>query len=220
MNFTISDIIPMILIALTVLTSIKGFNDMAFFDRYKFNVGAILGKSKQWDRMITSATLHGDYMHLAFNMLTLYFFSDTIIGAFGVWKYLAIYALSILGGGLLSLWVHRREYYYSAIGASGGVVGILFAAIAINPHREIGFMLLPGLYFPGWVFGIAYLAYSIYGMQKSMGNIGHDAHLGGAAIGLIMAISFAPSVLEVNGLYIGIMVIPLIVLGYLVWKKK
>lgn len=220
MKFEISDILPLILIALTVITSIKGFSDMAFFDRYKFNVGAILGKSKQWDRMITSATLHGDYMHLAFNMLTLYFFSDTIIAAFGPWKYLAIYFLSIIGGGLLSLWVHRREYYYSAIGASGGVVGILFAAITINPHAQLGFMLIPGIHFPGWVFGIAYLGYSIYGMHKSIGNIGHDAHLGGAAVGLVMAIAFAPFLLERNALYIGIMVIPLIVLGYLIWKKK
>lgn len=220
MSFDISEIVPIILIALTVITSIKGFNDGAFFDRYKFNVGAILGKSKQWDRMITSATLHGDYMHLAFNMLTLYFFSGTIIAAFGLWKYLAIYFLSILGGGMLSLLVHRREYYYSAIGASGGVVGILFAAIAINPQAQIGFMLLPGIYFPGWIFGIAYLAYSVYGMQKSVGNIGHDAHLGGAAIGLVMAIAFAPFLLERNALYIGIMIVPLIVLGYLIWKKK
>lgn len=220
MTFDINNILPLILIALTVITSIKGFNDMAFFDRYKFNVGAILGKSKQWDRMLTSATLHGDYMHLAFNMLTLYFFSDTIISFFGIWKYLAIYFLSIIGGSLLSLFIHRREYYYSAIGASGGVVGILFAAIAVNPQAKLGFMLIPGIHFPGWVFGIAYLAYSVYGMQKSVGNIGHDAHLGGAAIGLIMAVAFAPALLSVNALYIGIMVVPLIVLGYLVWKKK
>lgn len=219
MNLNINEIIPILIIALTAITSIKGFNDMAFFDRYKFNVGAILGSSKQWDRLLTSATLHGDYMHLIFNMMTLYFFSDIIILVFGLWKYLAIYVAAILGGGLLSLWVHRREYYYSAIGASGGVVGILFAAIAIEPNIGIYIFLIP-IAIPGWIFGLAYLAYSIYGMQSSQGNIGHDAHLGGAAIGLIMAILFAPSLLEVNLLYIGIMIIPLIILTYLVLKKK
>ena len=56
MNFSIAEITPILIIALTVLTSMKGFNDMAFFDRYKFNVGAILGSQKQWDRLLTSAT--------------------------------------------------------------------------------------------------------------------------------------------------------------------
>lgn len=219
MNFNINEIVPILIIVLTAITSIKGFDNMAFFDRYKFNVGAILGKSKQWDRLLTSATLHGDYMHLIFNMLTLYFFSDVIIAVFGLWKYLAIYLLAILGGGLLSLWVHRREYYYSAIGASGGVVGILFAAIAIEPNMGIYIFFIP-IAIPGWIFGLAYLAYSIYGMQTNQGNIGHDAHLGGAAIGLILAILFEPLLLKINTLYIGIMIVPLIILTYFVLKKK
>lgn len=219
MNFDLPQILPLLIIALTVITSIKGFSDMAFFDRYKFNVGAILGKSKQWDRLITSATLHGDTMHLLFNMMTLYFFSDIIIYSLGIWQYLAIYFLSIIGGGLLSLWIHRKEYYYSAIGASGGVVGILFAAIAIYPHMSIGFFFIP-IPIPGWIFGIIYLGFSIYGMLKNVGNIGHDAHMGGAAVGLIMAVAFAPDLFFKNMMYIGLTTIPLIILAYLVWKKK
>jgi len=219
MDFDISKVIPILIIALTAITSVKGFSDGAFFDRYKFNVGAILGNSRQWDRLLTSATLHGDYMHLIFNMLTLYFFSDVIIYQLGLWQYLIIYFLSIVGGGLLSLFVHRREYYYSAIGASGGVVGILFAAIALDPTIGIYIFLIP-IAIPGWIFAIAYLAYSIYGMQSGHGNIGHDAHLGGAAVGLILAIVFDPAVLKANALYIGIMIVPLIVLTYFVLKKK
>lgn len=219
MDFDINKIVPILIIALTAITSIKGFSDGAFFDRYKFNVGAILGQSKQWDRILTSATLHGDYMHLIFNMLTLYFFSDTIIIVFGIWKYLAIYFLSIVGGGLLSLWMHRKEYYYSAIGASGGVVGILFASIAVDPTVGIYIFLIP-IAIPGWIFGIGYLAYSVYGMRSQLGNVGHDAHLGGAAIGLLLAILFEPVLLKINLEYILIMILPLIALTYFVLKKK
>ncbi|MFT4222415.1 rhomboid family intramembrane serine protease [Dysgonomonas sp.] len=219
MNFDLPQILPLLIIALTVITSIKGFSDIAFFDRYKFNVGAILGKSKQWDRLVTSATLHGDTMHLLFNMLTLYFFSDIIIYTLGIWQYLAIYFLAIIGGGLLSLWIHRKEYYYSAIGASGGVVGILFAAIAIYPSMSLYMFFIP-IPIPGWIFGIAYLGFSIYGMLKNVGNIGHDAHMGGAVAGLIMAVAFAPELFFKNLIYIGLITIPLIVMVYLIWKKK
>lgn len=220
MNFSLQSILPLLIIVLTVLTSIKGFSDMTFFDRYKFNVGAILGKSRQWDRLLTSATLHGDYMHLLFNMMTLYFFSDVITATFGVWIYLAIYFLSILGGGLLSLFIHRREYYYSAIGASGGVVGILFAAIAVWPTMPLRFFFIP-IDIPGWIFGIGYLGFSIYGMLKNAGNIGHDAHMGGAVVGIIIAVIYTPAhVLRENAYYLGIMVLPLILLAYLIWKKR
>lgn len=215
----IIEYVPEVIILLTVITSVIGFNNTAFRDRYVFNVSAILGKSRQWDRLITSASLHGDWMHLIFNMMTLYFFSDVVLYALGVWAYLAIYFLSILGGGLLALFVHRREYYYTALGASGGVVGVLFAAIAIYPDMGVGMLFIP-FYIPGWVFGIIYLAYSIYGMQTRQGNIGHDAHLGGAAVGLLFTIAMYPELLNENGLYIGIMIVPLIVLGYFVWKQK
>lgn len=211
--------IPLLIIVLTVISSIKGFNDMAFFDRLKFNVGAILGKSRQWDRLFSSAFLHGDWMHLIFNMMTLYFFSDVIVDYFGIWQYLAIYFLSVIGGGLLSLLIHRREYYYSAIGASGGVVGVLFAAIAVWPDMPINIMFIP-IDIPGWIFGIIYLLFSIYGMRNNVGNIGHDAHMGGAAIGLSLAVVFDYNILIVNGLYVGIMVVPLIILAYMVWKQK
>lgn len=220
MNFDLQSVLPILIIILTVLTSIKGFNDMVFFDRYKFNVGSILGKSKQWDRLLTSATLHGDYMHLLFNMMTLYFFSPVIMHAFGVWLYLVIYFFSIVGGGLLSLFIHRREYYYSAIGASGGVVGVLFAAIAVYPQMGLRFFFIP-IDIPGWIFGLGYLAFSIYGMLKNVGNIGHDAHMGGAVVGIVVALIYTPSeVLGANAFYLGIMALPLFVLAYLIWKKK
>lgn len=218
-NSNYTEYIPLLIIVLTVITSIKGFSNMEFFDRYKFNVGAILGKSRQWDRLLTSATLHGDWMHLLFNMMTLYFFSDIIMDAFGVWQYLVIYVLAIIGGSLLSLLIHRHEYYYSAIGASGGVVGILFAAIALNPHIGLYFFFIP-VAIPGWIFGIVYIGFSIYGMLNKVGNIGHDAHMGGAIVGILCSVAFAPAIFFANALYIGLMTLPVIILGVIVWSRR
>lgn len=213
--------VPHIIIGLTVITSIIGFGNDNFRNRYIFNVGAILGKAKQWDRLITSASFHADWLHLIFNMMTLYFFAPVLMltEGYGVWAFLGIYYGSVLGGGLLALFIHRREYYYTALGASGGVVGVLFAAIAIYPTLPLNIMFIP-IDIPGWIFGIAYLAFTIYGMEKQLGNIGHDAHMGGAIVGLVMAIAICPYLLEINTLYIAAMAVPLIVLVYFVWKKK
>jgi len=210
--------LPILIILITAVTSFIAFNNHRFFERGKFNVGAIL-QEKQFDRLIISGFLHADLLHLFFNMFTLYFFSDIIIYYLGKVDYLIIYIGAILAGNLVSLWMYRRNYYYSAIGASGGVSGILFASIALNPFSQIIIFPIP-IPIQGWIFGILYLAFSVYGMKSQLGNIGHAAHLGGAAFGLILTIILTPSVLEHNALYIGIMIIPLIVLGYFAYKEK
>ena len=212
------DITIILIIALTCITSFLGFNNADFFDKGKFNVAALL-KDHQWYRLISSAFLHGDFVHLLFNMFTLYFFSGIIIEYLSSSHYLVIYFSAVLGGNLLSLFIYRRNSYYSAIGASGGVSGILFAAIAINPFTKLIIFPIP-IPMEGWIFGIFYLAYSVYGMKSQLGNIGHAAHLGGAVVGLLFAIIFMPQVLQTNGLYIGIMAIPLIVLAYYVYQKS
>ena len=212
------NLVPIIIIAVTCIVSFIGFRDKRFFDRYKFNIYAILDL-KQVDRLISSAFLHADMMHLFFNMLTLYFFTDVVVESLGMTQYVIIYFVSIFGGNLLSLWLYRGDSIYSAIGASGGVCGVLFASIAIAPNIGIYMIPIP-IAIPGWIFAIIYLFYSLYGMKNAIGNIGHSAHLGGALFGLITVIAFAPQVLLVNGLYIGIMLIPLSILGYLVYKRK
>lgn len=210
--------ITIIIIAVTCIISFIGFNNRVFFSRYMFNTYAI-EKMKQIDRLITSGFLHADFMHLFFNMLALYFFSDIIIEVFGNVTYLIIYFAAILGGNLLTLWMYRKDSTYTAVGASGGVSGIIFAAIAIYPQMTMMIMPIP-IPIPGWLFGIGYLAYSVYGMKKSLGNIGHSAHLGGAAIGLLIAIILNPETLRDNTLYIALIVLPLIWLGYLAYKEK
>ncbi|SHF42392.1 rhomboid family intramembrane serine protease [Dysgonomonas macrotermitis] len=210
--------IALALIAITCIVSIIGFNDRRFFSRYLFSTYGIQ-EMKQVDRLLTSAFLHGDFMHLFFNMLALYFFSDIIIHQFNNVTYLIIYFAAVLGGNLLTLWMFRRDSTYTAVGASGGVSGIIFAAIAIYPQMTMMIMPIP-IPIPGWLFGIGYLAYSVYGMRSSLGNIGHAAHLGGAAIGLIIAIILYPATLQYNTIYIGLIVLPLIWLGYLAYKEK
>ncbi|MBS7333088.1 rhomboid family intramembrane serine protease [Faecalibacter bovis] len=227
--------IVLVLIGLNVLISWKGFNDLAFFDKYKFQVGPILNRKEHY-RILSSGFLHVDMMHLLFNMLTLYFFADFIIQFYaspkamfygdtsminmnlGYGMFLLVYLTSVIGGNVLSLFMHKKESFYSAVGASGGVSGILFAAIAAFPELELRiFFAIP---IPAWIFGILYLGYSVYGMKNNVGNIGHSAHLGGAIVGLVATIIYFPELLQYNLLYIIGMIIPLGALGYLMIKNK
>ena len=208
----------LLIIAVTVVVSIVGFGNPRVFDRLKFCVYDVLER-RQWERLVTSALLHADWMHLLFNMLTLYFFAPTLERFLGTPRFLLIYLGAILGGSLLSLFMYRRQPYYSAIGASGGVSGVLFGTIALDPHIGIMIMFIP-IPIPGWIFAIAYLAYSIYGMRRTLGNVGHAAHLGGALVGFVLAIAFWPATLSRNLLFIALMAVPLVVLGYYVYKEE
>ena len=112
-------------------------------------------------------------------MFTLFFFADVVITWFGPGKFVIIYLISLLAGSLLALFFHKDEPYYSAVGASGAVTGILYSAILLHPNMQLGIMFIP-IPLPAYVLGIGYLLYSIYGMKSRVGNIGHSAHFGGA----------------------------------------
>lgn len=210
------DIILIIIIAANVVASLKGFDNYSFFEKYKFNIGAI--KAGQHYRNITSGFLHADTAHLLFNMLTLYFFAPIVIGFLGRYNFLIVYMVSLLAGSLLSYYFHKNNNYYSAIGASGAVTGILYAAITMYPGIDLYlFFAIP---IKGYIFGIAYLLYSIYGMKKSLGNIGHAAHFGGAVGGYAMTLILRPNVIMDNPLMTGLLFIPIVILFIMLKKQR
>lgn len=210
----------LIVIAVTAIISFIAFNNQNIFEKYKFNVGAIL-RNKEYIRLLSAGFLHGDLMHLLFNMMTLYFFGPIVNQAFGDFGFLMIYFGSILLGNLFSLYLYKNQSWYSAIGASGGVSGILFASIAMIPDLPIYFFFIP-IPIPGYIFGLLYFAYSVYSMlnPRQQDNIGHAAHLGGAFFGLIYAVALQPERAIENALFLGIMSIPLIYMAYQVFVKK
>lgn len=212
--------ILIIIIAITAIISFVAPNGSSNFEKYKFSVGAIMNR-KEYVRLISSGFLHADIMHLVFNMLTLYFFGPVVIQGFGNLGFLLIYFGSILLGNMFSLFVYQKQPWYAAIGASGGVSGILFASIALIPHLEIYMFFIP-IGIPGYIFGLVYFSYSVYMMlnPNQHDNIGHAAHLGGAFFGLLYAVAIQPQSAMANALYIGIMALPLIYLAYEIFVRK
>ena len=197
------------IIAANFLVSVKGFNDCAFFERYKFSIGAVNGGQRE--RTVTSGFLHVDFSHLLFNMITLFFFANVVITWFGPSKFVIMYFISLLAGSLLALFFHKDEPYYSAVGASGAVTGILYAAILLQPDMRLGIMFIP-IPLPAYVLGIGYLLYSIYGMKSRIGNIGHSAHFGGAIGGYVTTLIFKPSLLATDTLMVILLAVPIIIL--------
>ena len=210
----------LMIIAVTVIISFIAFNNQQLFEKYKFNVGAILQR-KEYIRLLSAGFLHADLMHLLFNMMTLYFFGPIVVQAFGEVGFLIVYLGSILLGNIFSLYLYKNQSWYSAIGASGGVSGILFASIAMIPDLGIYFFFIP-IPIPGYIFGFLYFAYSVYMMlnPKQHDNIGHAAHLGGAFFGLVYAVALQPERAIQNALFLGIMALPLIYMGYQVFVRK
>lgn len=200
------------IIAINVLFSMKGFNDLTFFEKYKFHVGGI--KRGEQVRMFSSAFLHANTQHLLFNMLSLFFFANAVIYNLGVINFVIIYAASLLVGNLLSFYLHKKEYHYSAVGASGAVSGVIYAGILLNPGMTINFFI------PGWLFGIGYLLYSIYGMKANNDNVGHDAHFGGAMGGFVVTLVIAPYLLETSLLMVGLLSLPIIILFVMIKMGK
>jgi Uncharacterized membrane protein (homolog of Drosophila rhomboid) len=213
------NLLILIIIATSVISFIA-FNNIGIFEKYKFSVGAIQHR-KEYIRLLSAGFLHADIMHLVFNMLTLYFFGPIVLEGFGNVGFLIIYFGSILLGNIFSLFIYKKQPWYSAIGASGGVSGILFAAIAMIPDLGIYLFFIP-IPIPGFIFGLVYFGYSVYMMlnPREHDNIGHAAHLGGAFFGLVYAVANQPERAMNNALYLGIMAIPLLYLSYQIFVRK
>ena len=201
--------ILIIIIALNLIVSFKGFGDVAFFRKYEFHIGSI--RSGEQFRMVSSAFLHADIGHLFFNMFTLYMFAPVVISYLESFSFLIVYVGSLIFGSLLTLYFHKDDYSYRAIGASGAVTGVLYSAILLQPDMSLYLFFVP-IPIPAYLFGIGYLLYSIYGMKAKNDNIGHTAHFGGAIGGFLITILKEPQMLTENTFMVILLAIPIVIL--------
>jgi membrane associated rhomboid family serine protease len=215
-SYATHDAVPWVTITIIVITCISsmiGFRDRSFEQRFIFCPENIL-RDKQGYRLVTPAFLHANFGHLALNMFSLYAFGRPIELNYGIAPLLGIYFASIIGGNLLSLFLHRH-HVYQAYGASGGVCGIIYAFIFLFPGRGILVFMIP-VAIPSWLYAIGYLLLSFYGLKKAADNIGHDAHIGGAIIGLLTTTAIYPEIVRRSpGLYAAIMLLSLGMFLYL-----
>lgn len=196
----------MFLLILTGLATYKGFRDRAFFEQYAFEVDRIL-IDREWKRLISSGFLHVGWIHFGFNMAAMLSFSLSLELLFGVWKFLGLYFFSMIAGSLLSLYIHRNHGDYRAVGASGAISGVVFASIVLDPGGSISIFGLP-FSIKSWIFGLAFVLISIFGIKRQADNIGHEAHLGGALAGVAGILAIQPGLFLDNWWVVLLLVIP------------
>lgn len=191
MNFTDFPI-TLSLIAINVIFSLIGFSNAAFVDKtimWPYRVA----RENQYFRFITSGFLHADFMHLFFNMFTLYFFgraAEYYFAQYGLGAnvaYIGLYFLGLIVSDIPTYIKHKNDYNYRALGASGAVSAVVFAAIVFNPWSSV--YLYGAIKISAAVYAILYIVYCVYMGRKSADNINHDAHLWGALFGIAFTIA-------------------------------
>jgi membrane associated rhomboid family serine protease len=79
---------------------------------------------------------------------------------------------------------HQNDPNYRSVGASGAVSAIIFAVIIWVPDLPLNLMFIP-IPIPAYIFGVIYLAFEYYAHKKGNTGIAHDAHIGGAVLGIV-----------------------------------
>ncbi len=191
--------VTLIIVIITVLFSMQAFSNPVIFDKFKHSP-YIEHRHKEYYRWISSGFLHVNYLHLGINMFVFYQFGGAVEsiyqGLFGAMGgsilFLLMYLTSIVAGDLVTFVKHKDSPYYTAVGASGGVSGVLFAYILFNPWAEMAlYGIIP---FRAIVGGVLYMAYEQWASRNSNDNIGHDAHFFGAIAGMTVTIALEPRI--------------------------
>ena len=188
---------PVTQFMLTVNVLIGAYTLLAnpgLIDRWAFKPFRVV-REKEWSRWLTAGFVHVSFMHLLFNMVTLFFFGPYIESIVGSGRFLAIYLGSELAANALTYLKYRDNPAYSAVGASGAISGVLFAFCLFAPFQMLYvFFAIP---MPAIAFAVLYVALSVYASRREIGRVAHEAHLGGAIGGLALTLLLYPSSLGI-----------------------
>jgi membrane associated rhomboid family serine protease len=138
-------------------------------------------------QLITYGFLHGDIMHLAFNMFMLWMFGRELEGVMGTQRFAIYFLTGVIGAGIVQLIVAGIQGgLYPTVGASGGVFALLLAFGMTFPNRMIMLIIPPipmKAKYMVIVFGLIELYFGVSGSSPGVANF---AHLGGMLFGFLL----------------------------------
>jgi membrane associated rhomboid family serine protease len=175
--------IAAIILVVTLATSLAGlYGSPKIIEQSLFRPYWFL-RRKQYATIVTSGLVHADLPHLIFNLITFYFFAFQLEKQIGGPRFAALYLIGLVVSDAGTYFKHRNDPDYASLGASGAISAVLFASIVYFPWQKLFIIPIP-VPIPAPIFAIGYVAYSWYSARHARGRINHDAHLGGALLGL------------------------------------
>lgn len=188
--------ITYLLIVVTAVLSFLSFSDNSSFEKLVFIPHRIKENSSEWFRFISHGFVHGDLSHLAFNMLTLYFFGPIVENKImSSTEFLLFYLLSIATASAVTYKKKKNDPNYIACGASGAISALLFVLVFYEPWSKLYLYFAIPIYYI--LFAIGYLIYSWYMDRRGKGNIAHDIHFYGALVGVTYVLLVHPESLNI-----------------------
>lgn len=193
--------INILLIISIGIVSYISFNNQKLFNKLLFSPYVVI-REKEWFRFLTAGWVHGGFLHLAINLFVLFGFGLVLenyivswYGEIGRVYYLLLFLVSVIVAHIPTYLKEKDNYAYASVGASGGVSGVLFATILLEPLQNLYlFGIIP---IPGIVFGVLYLIYTQRMAGQNRDNINHDAHFFGAIAGIVGLVLINPSVVSI-----------------------
>lgn len=193
-NMVASAPVHILLIASIVIVSLIGLTSDSVKRALILNPYRVRQKG-HIHRLLTAGWLHGDFGHLAFNMITLYFFAGDVLKILGPVRFLALYISAVVMSFIPTTLRYMNKEKYNSLGASGAVAAIMFSAVLLVPNLRMYLMFLP-IPVPGIVFAIGYLIYSFWHSRTASDGVNHDAHFFGAVYGALFTFAFEPARVE------------------------
>jgi membrane associated rhomboid family serine protease len=179
-----------IILTLTIVISVIGLLSRKVLEKAILRP-QVIAQGNAYATLLTSGFVHADFGHLIFNLITYYSFAFPLDRAIGDLRFEILYFSAMLVGNLGTCIKHRNEPNYASLGASGAILGVLFASIVYFPRQKLLMLPIP-IPIPAPLFAVAYLAFSWYSSGRSRDRINHDAHIFGALTGLVFVLVTAP----------------------------
>lgn len=180
------------LIVITSIVSIIAWQKPELQNKLLFHPYSVKHKDEYF-RFITGGFVHSGWVHLFFNMFTLYFFGavleqlfNSMFGAEGFAYLLILFLVGIIVSDIPTYIKYKDAPQYRSLGASGGVAAVIFCSIMFYPTNDL--CLYGILCIPGFILGPLFLIYSYYQGKKMADNINHDAHFYGALFGILFSL--------------------------------
>jgi len=149
-------------------------------------LGSVLADFYPW-QLVTYGFLHGNTVHLIFNMFMLWMFGRELELMMGQRRFLTYYMTTVVGAGIVQLIVTGLQGSpYPVVGASGGVFGLLLAFGMAFPNRMI-MLLFPPIPMKAKYMVVLFGLLELYlGLSGRAPGIANFAHLGGMLFGFLL----------------------------------